>query len=345
MRHTLNWLIRGLVSQRPSRRRGARNYTAPPAECLETRKNLTAVITGASIAASLATQAAGANDPDDQMSEARNLGSVTSSRAVSGTIDSSTDVDMFRFTATAGQRLSFDIDVTGRLDSVIRLFDSSGRQVTFNDDGAAPGETGSLASYLEYTFTSGGTYYLGVSGYHGSMGDYELTVQSISSRPATPAAGAIATGAITAAVQSISSRPVTPAANHSQSTSSGRVTITGASISASLVGSTSTQYGSSSMYSNPSRPSTNPIQSYVSGLQQSSLSFSLPNRYETISVGSQPVSYWSNNTSRWQVVSNVLSQPNGYRVMASNPGLYGFSAPPASYSYASPYSYSSYYRY
>lgn len=332
MRHTLNWLIRGLVSQRPSRRRGTRNYTAPPAECLETRKNLSAVISGASIAASLATQGTVVNDPNDQMSEAMNLGSVTSSSTVSGTIDSPTDVDMFRFTATAGQRLSFDIDVTGRLDSVIRLFDSYGRQLASNDDGAAPGELRSLASYLEYTFTSGGTFYLGVSGYRnssynprtgsgdtsGSKGEYELTVQSISSSP------------------------VTPAANHSQSTSSGQVTITGAAISANLVGSTSTQYGSSSMYSNSTRPSTNPIQSYVSGLQQSSLSFSLPNRYQTISVGSQPVSYWSNNTSRWQVVSNVLSQPNGYRVMASNPGLYGFSAPPASNSSASPYS--SYYR-
>ena len=58
----------------------------------------------------------------------------------------------------------------------------------YNDDGAALGESHTYESYLEYTFTSGGTYYLGVSGYRnnaynavsgtgdasGSTGDYTL---------------------------------------------------------------------------------------------------------------------------------------------------------------------------
>ena len=268
MRHTLAWLIRGLVPQRPNRRRGARHYVASPAECLEVRKNLSAgsltsallvanpanhgaaatapaapnsastssgrtmisgaslasgisnsgsnqssgqstssgspQITGASIAAGLSTQPTVArvtvSDPNDQISEAVYMGSITSSSTEYGTIDSPTDVDMFQVNVTAGQRLSFDVDVTGRFDSVIRLFNSSGRQLKSNDDGAAPGEYSSRESYLEYTFTSGGSYYLGVSGYrnssynavtgtgdtNGSTGEYDLTVQSISSGPVDP---------------------------------------------------------------------------------------------------------------------------------------------------------------
>ena len=140
-------------------------------------------------------------DPNDQLSEAVNMGAITATpRTELGTIDNAKDVDMFRFTVTAGQRLSFDVDVTGRFDSVIRLFNASGVQLASNDDGAAPGESSSLESYLTYTFTSGGTFYLGVSGYgnssynpttgagdtNGSTGDYSLTVQSLSTRPVDP---------------------------------------------------------------------------------------------------------------------------------------------------------------
>lgn len=139
-------------------------------------------------------------DPNDQISEAVNMGTITAARTEFGTIDAPTDVDMFRVTVTAGQRLSFDVDVTGQFDSYIRLFNASGTQLASNDDGAAPGESGSLESYLEYTFTSGGSYYLGVSGYrnssysatsgtgdtNGSTGDYTLTVQPLSSGTIDP---------------------------------------------------------------------------------------------------------------------------------------------------------------
>lgn len=116
-------------------------------------------------------------DTNDQMSEAYNLGSITTSRSVTGfSIEDTADVDMFRFTVTAGQRLSFDIDrPSGSLDSYIRLFNSSGAQIAFNDDGPTPGEASSRESYLSFTFTTAGTYYLGVSsfgnaGYNPSTG-------------------------------------------------------------------------------------------------------------------------------------------------------------------------------
>jgi len=79
------------------------------------------------------------------------------------------DADLYRFAARTGQRVGFDLDRAPRsaLDSVLRLFDATGRQLAFNDNARAPGETQASAgaeSYLEYTFSKAGTYYIGVSG-------------------------------------------------------------------------------------------------------------------------------------------------------------------------------------
>jgi hypothetical protein len=102
-------------------------------------------------------------DSDDQIGEARSL-SIGSS--VGDSIGGATDVDMFKFTATAGQRIGFDVDPASdsALDSFLRVFNSSGTRLTSNNDRAAPGETLGKSSYLEYTFATAGTYYVGVSG-------------------------------------------------------------------------------------------------------------------------------------------------------------------------------------
>jgi len=81
-------------------------------------------------------------------------------------IDTTTDVDMYKFTVAAGQRVSFDIDrlAGSSLNSFIRLFNASGTPLASNDNAAASGESFSADSYLEYIFKTAGTYYLGVSG-------------------------------------------------------------------------------------------------------------------------------------------------------------------------------------
>ena len=111
-----------------------------------------------------------ASDADDQLSEAINLGTLSTPFSVSGnTIDVAADVDMFSFKVTAGQRATFDIDrPSGELDSIIRLFDSTGTQIKINDDGRGEGESSSRESFLDVTFAAAGTYYLGVSGYRNS---------------------------------------------------------------------------------------------------------------------------------------------------------------------------------
>ena len=123
-------------------------------------------------------------DPNDRVSGAISLGAITNTVRYTNALSFARDVDLCSFTVTAGQRLSFDIDRpdTPVLDSVIRLFDSSGNQLAggFNNDGRGPGEPASVESYLEYTFTNSGTFYVGVSGspntnYSGATGTNDVT--------------------------------------------------------------------------------------------------------------------------------------------------------------------------
>jgi hypothetical protein len=90
-------------------------------------------------------------------------------RLVGGTIGDGTngkrDIDLYRVTLQAGQALTIDIDARSlarrsNLDSVVRFFDASGRELARNDD-----YRGSYDSYLEVSAPTAGTYYVGVSGY------------------------------------------------------------------------------------------------------------------------------------------------------------------------------------
>jgi hypothetical protein len=143
-----------------------------------------------------------ADDLDDALSEAASLGAITTTpKTASKRIDPDTDVDMYRFTVTAGQVVDFDIDTAlngpGGLGSYLRVFDAAGRQLAFNNDGAAPGENEvGFDAYLRHTFATSGTYYVGVSNLNNSsydaltgerdttggldaVGDYQLIVKGL----------------------------------------------------------------------------------------------------------------------------------------------------------------------
>lgn len=107
----------------------------------------------------------------------------------------SRDVDLYRIVVAAGQTLTLDIDarsLTPRspLDSVVRVFDANGRLVASNDNDTRSG-LASRDSFLTWTAGSGGTFFVGVSGFGnaaydprtvtadrraGSTGGYRLTV-------------------------------------------------------------------------------------------------------------------------------------------------------------------------
>jgi hypothetical protein len=100
----------------------------------------------------------------------------------------SRDVDLFKVVLQAGQSFTIDVDArslpsSSTLDSVVRLFDSRGREVARNDDA-----NGSLDSFLSVVTRTAATYYVGISGYGnsaytatragsgraGSTGSYEM---------------------------------------------------------------------------------------------------------------------------------------------------------------------------
>ncbi|MFM8579304.1 MAG: PPC domain-containing protein, partial [Planctomycetaceae bacterium] len=115
------------------------------------------------------TTAAQLTDAGDTLSTAAAISAGSGSVRLSGRVGDgshgSRDVDLYGFTLAAGQRITVDVDArslagSSTLDSYLRVFDSAGRQVAFNDDA-----NGSLDSFLTFTARSAGTYYVGVSGY------------------------------------------------------------------------------------------------------------------------------------------------------------------------------------
>lgn len=104
-------------------------------------------------------------DRDDQIGEAVASGAMTQTRSNTGEIGSPTDADLFSFTVAAGQRISFDVDrPSGTLAAYLRVFDASGNELAHNTGGTGPGELPGTEAYLERTFPTAGTFYVGVSG-------------------------------------------------------------------------------------------------------------------------------------------------------------------------------------
>ena len=106
------------------------------------------------------------------------------------------DVDFYEVQLDSGDQILVDIDAAefgSFLDPVLRLFDEFGFELAVSDDDPAPDEFGSLDSYLDFTATSDGTYYIGVSsfsnftydpfiegsGIGGSSGEYDLNIELI----------------------------------------------------------------------------------------------------------------------------------------------------------------------
>ena len=109
---------------------------------------------------------------DGLASQADTIGAVDNSGIgltnAFGTITPGTDVDLAAVWLAAGDVVTVDIDTLGVLgplsDSYLRLFDASGVQVAANNNGVAPGEAANGDSYLSFTVTTAGVYYIGVSG-------------------------------------------------------------------------------------------------------------------------------------------------------------------------------------
>ncbi|MCB2130372.1 MAG: M10 family metallopeptidase, partial [Rhodobacteraceae bacterium] len=94
----------------------------------------------------------------------------------SGTISSGTDQDWVRINLTAGQTYVFTLWGTGGSsagvdDTILRLYNSGGSLVTFNDN--VDTANGNKFSQITYTASSSGTFYLS-AGSTGEQGSYTL---------------------------------------------------------------------------------------------------------------------------------------------------------------------------
>ena len=92
-----------------------------------------------------------------------------------GVIGRAADVDLFRVAATAGQRLTFDVDAEvdgSELDGELTLLAPDGTTVLATND-----DSDGLDPGLTYTFTAGGTYYVRVTDlFHEGGEDFYYTL-------------------------------------------------------------------------------------------------------------------------------------------------------------------------
>ncbi|MDA8745878.1 pre-peptidase C-terminal domain-containing protein [Rubripirellula amarantea] len=105
------------------------------------------------------------SDDDDQISEATALLPGTTIGEIETLLGGETDVDVYSFATSSGDAFDIDIDLpNGSLDSVLRVFDSTGNQVGMSDDDVGPApEFGANESYLQFTAPSTGTFYVAVT--------------------------------------------------------------------------------------------------------------------------------------------------------------------------------------
>ena len=141
-------------------------------------------------------------EPNDSLAQATAVvpqaGAASFSATVGDGAQVASDVDLFRVSLAAGQALTMDIaarTIGSQLDSFLRLFDATGRELARNDD-----HEGWLDSYLVFTAPVAGTYFVGVSGYGnaqylpatagsgraGSTGSYRLDL-AFTAAPQPPA--------------------------------------------------------------------------------------------------------------------------------------------------------------
>ncbi len=139
-------------------------------------------------------------EPNDRLADATPVvlqsGAATFSGAIGDGVHGTRDVDLFALTLVVGQIVTLDVnawDTGSNLDSYLRIFDSSGRELAANDDSA-----GSRDSFLRFAAPASDTFYVGLSGYGngrysaltagsgraGSTGEYQLGV-TITPAPAS----------------------------------------------------------------------------------------------------------------------------------------------------------------
>jgi Ca2+-binding RTX toxin-like protein/subtilisin family serine protease len=127
------------------------------------------------------------NTNDDYASDAGTAITVGPGEPITGEIEIAGDSDWAAVSLEAGKVYVFDVladgDGTGGTltDSTLRLLDSEGNELTFDDDRGA-----GLDSHIQYTAGASGRYFLDVGSNRDSVGTYTLRVRELYSGIADP---------------------------------------------------------------------------------------------------------------------------------------------------------------
>ena len=133
-----------------------------------------------------------ADDHGDSRSDAT---SVDVNASAWGSIEVGDDVDFFSFNAVSGRSYTIETRLETLSDSVITLYDAGGSYIDDNDDIS----DSDLASRIEWTAPSSGTYYVRVEGYGDETGAYRLEISEGEQRP-PPSVSAQAFASVSAGV-------------------------------------------------------------------------------------------------------------------------------------------------
>jgi serralysin len=120
-------------------------------------------------------------EPNDTISTANDIGLSSPGNQVvlNAEIESTSDVDFIKLQLDQGDVVTLNTEARENgsdLDSVLRVFDSTGNELARNDDGQGPFEPFTFDSYLTYTADSDGDYYVGVSSF--ANFDYDPNVEN-----------------------------------------------------------------------------------------------------------------------------------------------------------------------
>ena len=117
--------------------------------------------------------------PDEIAANNTTAATAAINGTVSGSIDTSGDMDWFAVTLEAGQRYLISQNATGNLatpvlDSLVSVIDSTGAVVASDDDS---GPTNNAR--LSFTADTTGVYYIQADGFGTTTGEYGITIQEV----------------------------------------------------------------------------------------------------------------------------------------------------------------------
>lgn len=116
------------------------------------------------------TEASTVGSGSDAGNTNETAGVIRVGERVSGNQASASDEDWYRLDMAAGQTVTITLTGLSHPDTYLRLFDSLGKQVAFNDDFSG------LNSQITFTAEVPGAYYIEADGYSTNSGTYELIV-------------------------------------------------------------------------------------------------------------------------------------------------------------------------